>query len=330
MLENAHHPIMKVRVMRPVMFINWRDIMYSKKSGYPRQTMMVASIMLLLALLGSSCSFAKPIATATVDVQATQNIISKQTADAALEQAHQTATAQQAELDKKATSQAAMTQTEVARPTATKTPTPTRTPTPTITPNLEATKAYAAMFTKVQQYAKDGYIPSTNGTYYPLPDYEDSFAQLNTYNWYPTGYSPENFVIETDIDYNIASGTANWFASGCGFAFHIDGDGNNHYAVFLMMDGYSQSNAYSEGYFHNMGEGYYGKLDLPTGKAHIALTVNGRDYAFFVNDKLAKKFQGLLGKVTEGDLAYTIVSGTNAGSGTTCKFTNTDLWVVND
>jgi hypothetical protein len=289
--------------------------------------MTIASIMLLLALLVSSCSSATP--TATVDLQATQNVVSKQTADAALEQEHQTATAQQASLDNKATSQAAMTQTEVARPTATKTPAPTRTPTPTKTPNLEATRAYEAMFTKVQQYAKDGFIPSTNGVYYPLPDYEDSWAQLGYYNWTLTGYSPNNFVIESDIEYASASGTANWFASGCGYAFHIQ-DGDNHYAIFLMMDGYSRSNAFDAGYFHNMGEGYYGKLDLPKGQAHIALTANGRDYAFFVNGKLTKKYQGLLGKLTTGDLAYTMLSGTNTGFGTSCKFTKSELWVVND
>lgn len=301
--------------------------MVHKTSFSQRHFMTIASIMLLLALLVSSCSSATP--TATVDVQATQNSISKQTADAAQEQAHQNATAQQAALDKKATSQAALTQTEAARPTATNTPTPTRTPTPTKTPNLEATQAYEAMFTKIQQYAKDGYIASTNGTYYQLPEFKDSLAKINYYQMYPIGQSPNNFVIESDIEYDSASGTANWFNSGCGYIFH-HADPANHYAVFMTMDGYTSSNAFSDGFYHNMGDGYFGKLDIPKGKAHIALAVNGRDYAMFVNGKLAKKYQGLLGKLTTGDLGYTMVSGTNTGTGTTCKFTNTDLWVVND
>lgn len=309
------------------MSINWRDIVYHIKSSSQRQVMTLASITFLLALLVSSCNSTTP--TATVDLQATQNVVSKQTADAALEQEHQTATAQQAALDNKATSQAAMSQTEAARPTVTKTPTPTRTPTPTKTPNLEATQAYEAMFAKVQQFAKDGYISSTNGVYYPLPGFEDNLAELNYYRMYPTGYSPDNFVIESDIEYASASSTANWFNSGCGYIFHHE-DSDNHYAIFLTMDGYTSSNAFSAGYYYNMGEGYFGKMDVPKGKAHIALTVNGRDYAFFVNGKLAKKYQGFLGKLTTGDLGYTMVSGTNAGFGTSCKFTNSELWVVND
>ena len=289
------------------------------------KALFVLVVCFVLSL--AACAPAKP-PTATPVPPAMVTAAAKQTEDAVKNQALQTSTAKQAALDKAAASQAALTQTEAARPTATKTPTPTNTPTPTITPNLQATQKYEAMFAKIEQYAKDGYIPSTNGTYNPLPDYADSYAQINYYRWYPTGFAPENFVIEADVEYASASDIANWVESGCGFVFHVDSN-NNHYAVFLVMDGHTFSHAMSDGKFYPIGDAYFDKLAIPSGKVHIALVVNGNHYAFFVNGKLAQKYEGYQGKLTSGDLAYSIISGTNTGFGTACKFTNSELWVVN-
>jgi hypothetical protein len=286
---------------------------------------LVLVMCILLSL--AACAPAKPPTATPVPLEE-MTAAAKQTEDAIKNRAIQTAAAEQAVLDNTATSQAALTQTEAAHPTATRTPTPTSTLRPTITPNVQATQKYEAMFAKIEQYAKDGYIPSTNGTYHSLPDYSDNWAQINYYRWYPTGYSPDNFVIESDVEYASASDIANWFESGCGFVFHAD-ETNQHYAVFFVMDGHAFSHAISGGKFIPMGDAYLGKLDIPTGKVHLALVVNGKQYALFVNGKLVKKFEGIQGKLTQGDLAYSIISGTNTGSGTSCKFTNTGLWVVN-
>jgi hypothetical protein len=297
--------------------------------NFRQLSLFTASIVLLIILAFSlvACASAKPPKDTPVPPEA-MTAAAKQAEDVIKNQVTQTAAAQQAAVDKTVTSQAALTQTEAARPTATRTPTPTKTPTSTITPNLLATQKYEAMFAKIEQYAKDGYIPSTNGTYYSLPDYSDNWAQINYYRWYSTGYSPENFVIESDVEYASASDIANWFESGCGFVFHAD-ENNQHYAVFIVMDGHAFSHAISDGKFIPMGDAYLGKLDIPTGKVHFVLVVNGKQYALFLNGKLVKKFEGIQGKLTKGDLAYSIISGTNTGSGTSCKFTNTGLWEVN-
>jgi hypothetical protein len=291
--------------------------------------MSSASPLLVISLLFSlaACAPAKALTDTPIPPESL-TAAAMQTEDAINHQAALTTTARQAELEKVATSQVAQTQTEAALPTATRTPTPTTIPTPTITPNLQATQQYEAMFAKIEQYAKDGYITSTNGTYRRLPDYQDSLAQINYYRLYPTGLEPDNFVIESDLEYESASDTANWYESGCGYVFHGASD-DDHYVVFLVMDGHVMSAAVSAGAFYPMGDAYFGKLDIPKGKVHIALAVDGRQYTFFVNGKPVKKYEGFLDRLTSGQLEYSIISGSNKDFGTSCKFTNNELWVVN-
>jgi hypothetical protein len=75
--------------------------------------------------------------------------------------------------------------------------------------------------------------------------------------------------------------TSNWFAAGCGFVFHHT-SATDEYLVFLSLDGYVESVATHKGHQQYMGDAYYEKLQIPAGKAHIVLVVNGNQFAFFV------------------------------------------------
>ena len=280
----------------------------------------------LFALAGTACSPAAPVVP-TVDATA-QAAAMQQTENAMREGFNQTATADKQAFLQQLTQAAVSTQTAAVTPTFTVTA--TSTPKPSATPDLLATQQYQGMADKVQQYFKDGFLPSTDGVYTRLDDHQASVAKILFFESQPSGYSPGNFVIETDVAWDSASETSNWFAAGCGFIFHHNPDNDEDYLVFLSLDGYAESQARYKGQNQFMGEGYYGEVKIPAGKAHLALVVNGNQYEFFVNGKLVKKYTGFTSGLLTGELRYAQVSGTNVGFGTSCKYTNSSLWTVKD
>jgi hypothetical protein len=221
------------------------------------------------------------------------------------------------------------TPTEIPKPTltATLTSTPTKTPQPTPTPNLKATQAYEDFFTKVQKYYDAKYISTTAGTYTHLYDNTYTWAKLNYYQWYETGFSPSDFVLKSDITWDSASAAAN--SSGCGFVFH-EQENNDNYMFFISLKGFLRMSylLHAKGNYSNIiGHGTYG-LPAQSGSAQITLIAEGNTFRALVNDKLIKVFTGLQGKLTTGGLAYTVFSGTNKGFGTKCSFKNTELWTI--
>jgi hypothetical protein len=173
--------------------------------------------------------------------------------------------------------------------------------------------------------ASDGTISSTEGSYLRLPDFNESWAQLGWYIFYPTGLRNKNFVIRTDASWRSASNTADWWNSGCGFVFREEGE-SDHYVVYLALDG----NAYFGRVFHDapgfVGQGYYGPVETPEGEAEIMLAVQNENVGFYVNGK--RVFLRQDRSLTDGNLSYTIVSGTNKDFGTQCKLSNTDYWAL--
>jgi hypothetical protein len=293
-----------------------------------RSITAVILILFMAGFIATACAPAAPVQP-TVD-PATSAAALQLTEDAVRLQAHQTATAESAALIQQQTSAA---QTEAARATPTSLPTATATvtatPRPTMTPDVRPTQQYEAMKAKIDQYVKANYLVSSKGTYRRLDDFTFQWAQLGYYTWEETGYQPADFVIESDIEWSSASTSATLFNTGCGFAFHANGS-NDHYAVFLTMDGNVDSVSYYKGNWGHMGQGWYGKVDFPNGKAHIALVVQQDKYYFLVNDKLVKKYNGFQNKLMDGTLGYVVLSGTNKDYGTACKFSNVDLWTIKE
>jgi hypothetical protein len=83
----------------------------------------------------------------------------------------------------------------------------------------EETAQAQPLFDLVQELHSEGYLIRTGGTYYAIEDFDESWAQINWYSWWHTGYSPTNFVIRADASWDSASNKANWWNSGCGFVF---------------------------------------------------------------------------------------------------------------
>ncbi|NIS82360.1 MAG: hypothetical protein GTO14_19620 [Anaerolineales bacterium] len=191
--------------------------------------------------------------------------------------------------------------------------------------NALGTESAAQMSTQILDLFNEGYLGKTEGAYFTVSDFDESWAQINWYQWWQTGYAPEDFVIRADASWDSASDTANWFSSGCGFVFREDGP-ENHYLAYLGLDG----NVYFARSVRNnwslLGTSWYGRVDVPSGEAEIVLIAEGDRFTFLVNGKrVANRVDGSL---AQGNLALTLLSGTNAGYGTRCQMTNIELWVL--
>jgi hypothetical protein len=171
------------------------------------------------------------------------------------------------------------------------------------------------------------YFTGAPGEYRTLGDFDQSWAQIGWYQWWPIEGAPANFVIRSDTTWSSASDTANWDQSGCGFAFHAK-DAKNHFAAYLGLDGnvYVQRNY--NGQAKLLGSPNYGKVDVPEGSAELMLMVNGDNYYFFVNGK--EVYSGsdplLTGALKGGELGLTVNSGTNKGYGTRCQMEKIEMW----
>lgn len=208
-------------------------------------------------------------------------------------------------------------------PTDTPEPTATEEPTVEPSPTIEPTSESAKMEALIEQLKEEGTISTVEGTYHRLADFQQEWAQLYYYQWWYTDYSPSNFVIQADVEWETASKSANLGDSGCGFVYHTD-DNQNHHATFLMMDGKVQTYRALSGYFDQMKGGYAGKFKVPSDKAHIILAVDQQTITVIINDKEVVHFQDT--KLSGGKLGLTLASGTNKDFGTRCSMTNVELW----
>ena len=205
---------------------------------------------------------------------------------------------------------------------ATKTPKPTLSPMPTT--DLTETNLYSDFTQTLQKLYDAKHIDTMAGAFKHLPDYQKEFAQINYLQWYETGESPTNFILRSDISWESASAAAN--NSGCGFFFHIK-DKDNFYVLYVSLKGVVDMQSLNNNTWSRLGSGVYGSAK-PKGKVNLTLIVQDQKYKVFINDKLMKTYLGSTGKLLHGELAYTVLSGTNKSFGTRCNFTNTVLWTL--
>ena len=187
----------------------------------------------------------------------------------------------------------------------------------------KATKAAQPMAEAVAQLVDDGYLKSSEGAFFALPDFVQSWAQLGWYKWWNTNYAPADFVLRADAAWRSASNTADWWTSGCGFVFRIK-DNDDHYLSYLGLDGRAYFSVLRKGLIYNSSSARYGKLDTPDGEAQLMLVAQGSQFDFFVNG--AHVFSKVDKSFDDGRLALTLLSGTNKGFGTHCTLRNIELW----
>jgi len=223
------------------------------------------------------------------------------------------------------------TATDTPEPTATSEPTftpePTSTPRPTATPNFVATEMYNDLFSTVQMFNDDGLIPSTDGKYKILKDYEEQFAQIG---WLHYTYFPgpvKHFVFNADIRWETAIDTRD--KSGCGIVFGVveKGENNEYYGVVLDRSRIYFTIARS-GYYHELGKTRgTGLLDFGNpAEAELTLLVYDNHAYVYVDDNFIGEYTLSESKELQGRFGYGIISGTNKDYGTRCQITNARMW----
>ena len=224
--------------------------------------------------------------------------------------------------------------TSTPKPTAspTSTPKPTSTSKPTATPNLAATQRVETFAAKVKEYYDAQYVSTTDGEYTYLGNATQSLAQGFHYQYWNTWISPTDFVLNSDITWESSSSSSNT-DSGCGFVFHLKESGftpsskNTYYVIFVALSGNVIYWSDTGNVTKYMGEAHYG-MGQQAGSAAFTLIVEGTQFRVLINNKLIKTFSGYAANFNQGVLSYAVISGTNKGSGTTCKFNNTEVWTL--
>lgn len=193
---------------------------------------------------------------------------------------------------------------------------------------IQATQQATDLFQTIQTLHSEGLLDDPGGTYHRIGDFDESWAQIDWYQWWPTGYAPENFVVRAHTIWESGSPTANWFSSGCGFVFR-EKDADNHYLIYLALDGNVYLKGYVSGKFFELGREYYGKVETLQGEADVMLVASGDRIAYFVNgERVFERSNSALNEA--GDLAITLVSGTNKTFGTRCMVTEIELWELEE
>jgi hypothetical protein len=208
--------------------------------------------------------------------------------------------------------------------TPTNTPSPTATPRPTRTPNLAATQRYEDMFTLVQEYYEKSYLATTEGEYIKLRDFKASMAQINYYEWYPTGKTATSFVISAHFKWSTATRTPD--VSGCGFVFALQ-DNDYHYGVFLdkSLLRFLRNDSQGTNRLGKTSGSDDFKYDNPA-EADFKLVVNESNAYVFVDDRMIVYSFAKNVNLT-GELAFALRSGTNKDYGTSCEITDAHLWI---
>jgi hypothetical protein len=305
------------------------------------KSMRLLAALLILACLTPACAQATPPpptptpttdpATPAAATSAAATAAAESTAEAAATQAAlagtATAGAEAALIAGQTATAAAEKTATVEAKNATATANQAAAQTRTAQKNLDATATAEPMYVVVQRLVADGLLTGEeHGKFTQLDDFEWTEAKINYMFSYPSDASPTNFVLRSDFEWDSASNSANWFNSGCGFIFHFGRDGSFYYS-YLALDGYVELGVHKPDftYIEDFGRWYYGRLDTPAGKANFMMVVLSDKVAMYVNDELVHTYHASL-KYTEGELLYSLTSGTNKDWGTRCSMTNVWLW----
>lgn len=188
-----------------------------------------------------------------------------------------------------------------------------------------ATSQAQPMFNLVKDLVDLGYVETTQGNYYSLPTFDESWAQIRWYIFYPTGFAPTDFVLRAHTEWDSASQTPDPDTTGCGFVFREDGL-PNHYLIYLALDGNVYLTRTYKDDFALVDKRYYGPMGIPEGEADIMLIVQGSIITYLVNGEVVMSVYDEVLK--SGNLDYTLISGTNRDYGTHCQISNIELWVT--
>jgi hypothetical protein len=180
---------------------------------------------------------------------------------------------------------------------------------------------------EAQAYFEQGYLESSDGRFKEYDDFNEEWAQLGWYSWWPMDQTVRDFYLTAHFKWSSAYRNAD--ISGCGFAFAIEPD-DDHYALFLDR---------AKVYFVDTAR-YYSTLSPVRGtgrvdfgnpfdepvEADFTLIVTGTTAYVLVDDVLVGEYVLSQSKNLRGGLGLTLLSGTNKDFGTRCEMTSIHVW----
>ena len=213
--------------------------------------------------------------------------------------------------------------TPLPSPTPTQTPKPTSTPNPTATPDVAATQRVDEFQSLLQTLKESGYIDTSEGKIVELSPFDEEWAQLGWYRWWPYDNASSDFVFKARFKWSTALDTSD--ESGCGFIFGIQ-ENDDHYAVFLdksrilflMARG---SYVYSVGKTRGSGRTNFGN----PAEADFAVAVRDKSAFVSVNGDVTE-YTLSADQTSQGGFGATLLSGTNKDYGTRCEMTDVMFW----
>lgn len=179
------------------------------------------------------------------------------------------------------------------------------------------------MAAQVEELRSQGFLARASGEYHPLPDFDASWAQINYYDWLPTGYEPRDFVLRAQAEWQSASEGANWWNSGCGFIFRLNARGD-HYLVLFALDGWVYLYRSVDRALAGVGAWQYAPTQATQAGAALMLAVEGAQIAIFTDGRLVGRVEDEA--LNAGLLGYALASGTNKDYGTRCRMQAVELW----
>lgn len=223
------------------------------------------------------------------------------------------------------------TETNTPKPTATNTipptltSTPTRTPRPSATPNLEATQRMNDWQAEAQTYFDKGYLDTVEGTFEGIDDFSDSWANLSYYDMLPTGIEATDFFISGHFKWSSAYQNAD--ISGCGYVFSLQ-DNGDHYVMFLdrskvLFAITSDNHGRIAGPTRGTGRVKFGN----PAEADFTVIVKGAYAYALVDGEVVGEYTLAQSRSLTGQVALSVLSGTNKGYGTRCEMTNLHVWI---
>ena len=224
--------------------------------------------------------------------------------------------------------------TDTPAPTATITLTPTNTPRPsptlrpTRTPNFAATERFEGFNAEAQSHFDLGYLTTANGKFQEHDDFEAEWAQLNWFRWWSLDQKTSDFYMSAHFKW--ASAFRNAETSGCGFIFHLTDD-ELYNAVFLDRSEVlflTKTGSGIRKVGKTRGTGTI-KFDNPA-EADFTLIVKGAYAYVLVDGELISEYTLSQSKPLRGDLALTVLSGTNKDYGTRCEIPDLRVWTPNE
>ncbi len=200
---------------------------------------------------------------------------------------------------------------------------PTFTPRPTRTPDLAATQQVDDFNLLLEDYSEKGYIPSTAGSTVELDPFNESWAQIGWFQWWPYDVTGADFVFKGHFSWSTASETPD--DSGCGVVFGLQENGD-YYAVFVDYSSIlfrMKRGSYLYGVGKTSGTG---KTDFTNpAEADVVLAVANQKAFLSVNDQITE-YTLSVDQTSAGGFALSMLSGTNRDYGTQCEITNMFLW----